>query len=554
MTAAERYADDVLSGRVVTGRLIRLACERFKADLKNEAFVWDVSAATKPINLTEKYLRHWEGSWRGKPIILELWQNFIIQQVFGWKLKSNGRRRVRSAYVQIARKNAKTTKAAVIAIFHLVADDENTPQILVGANNEDQAKICVNCAGRIIENSPELLEVEGDSLKLFKYNEKIHTIAHKERNGLIDAMSKNPETKDGFNPSLGIIDEYHEADNDKLLNVIESGQGARPEPLMFCITTAGFDKSGPCYSKLRKASIEVLEGQSHDESHLAFIYELDEKDQWDDPANWIKANPNLNISVFPEYLEARMKKAKIEGGSKIIDFKTKNLNLWTDAPSVWIADETWMTNQHGIKEEDLIGKDCYAAVYNPPEAINVCLFYFPSINGYHVFKGIAWIPEDNIKNNQETVDYQAWVDTGDLRTASGTRITPNEVADQILKESQNYFVKSFAFDNNSTQSIAPQLEEAGHTIMPISQSFSHLSQQTKEFESLARAGQIEHFGNPIFRYHLKGTVIHTNANGEIKPDKKGSSTKIGFVVAALNAMVAKFETEKDGVMTDFSFK
>src|SRR5690606_27318846 len=132
-------------------------------------------------------------------------------------------------------------------------------QILVGANNEDQAKICVNSAGRMIQQSPDLAEMVADEeLKLAIYGSNIIGVTHTERDGKIKAMSKNPETQDGFNPSLGVVDEYHEAKNDLLLNVIESGQGARPDPLLFVVTTAGFDKEGPCYSKLRKSSVDIL--------------------------------------------------------------------------------------------------------------------------------------------------------------------------------------------------------------------------------------------------------------------------------------------------------
>lgn len=557
MTFAQQYSKAVLSGEIKAGKWIVKACERFERDLLNPEFFWDNEAAERVVKFFEKNLHHWEGSWRGKELKLELWQKFILQQTFGWKMASTGRKRVRSVYVQIARKNGKTSFAAGITLYHLFADKENTPQVLVGANNEDQAKICVNSAGRIIENSPKLnSRVLSKSVDLFQYKDNIINIVDRKANGVIKAMSRDPRTKDGFNPSMGVIDEYHEAKDDKLLNVLESGQGARPEPLLFCITTAGFDKSGPCYSKLRKASTEILDGISNDESHLAFIYELDDNDNWEDPENWIKSNPNLNVSIFPEYLMARVKKAKIEGGSKEVDVKTKNFDMWTDAPSVWIADDTWQTNTHGITDKDLEDQECYAAVYNPPEAINVCAFYFPNIKNAHVFKCFSWIPEENVNNNQETVDYQLWIDEGWLNKVSGVRVTGSEVADEILSiiNDKKYFVKAIGFGNNETQWIAPELEAGGNVIVAIPQVFSKLSQQTKEFEALAKSGQIEHFGNPIFRHHIRNTVIKSNANGEIAPDRKGSGTKIGFVVAALNAMVVKFEQEKEGTMTSFEFQ
>ena len=222
-----------------------------------------------------------------------------------------------------------TSFAAAILLYHLFADKENTPQILVGANNEDQAKICVNSAGRIIQQSPSLNElVDDQTVKLSIYGRNVVGIYHQDRDGAVKAMSKNPETQDGFNPSVGIVDEYHEAKDDALLNVIESGQGARPEPLLFVVTTAGFDKQGPCFKKLRRSGIDMLSGKIEDDSNLAFIFEMDEGDDWTDPAMWVKSNPNLDVSVFSSYLEARLVKAKNEGGTKEVDFKTKNLNMW----------------------------------------------------------------------------------------------------------------------------------------------------------------------------------------------------------------------------------
>ena len=160
MTVAEKYAKDVVGGKRVTGKWIKLACEKFLSDLKRTDISLDVKQGQRAINFIERKLRHWEGSWRGKPLLLEDWQKFIVMQVFGWQ--KNGRRRVRSVYIQIARKNGKTSFAAAILLYHLFADKENTPQILVGANNEDQAKICVNSAGRIIQQSPSLNELVDD--------------------------------------------------------------------------------------------------------------------------------------------------------------------------------------------------------------------------------------------------------------------------------------------------------------------------------------------------------------------------------------------------------
>ena len=210
-------------------------------------------------------------------------------------------------------------------------------------------------------HDPNLRSMIGKEIRLYEYNDQIRRISYKtdNRHGAVVAMTRDPQTKDGFNPSLGIIDEYHEAKNDKLLNVIESGQGARAEPLLVVITTAGFNKDGVCYSKIRKVSVDILEGRIEDDSHLALIYELDKGDDWKDEDTWIKSNPMLPYmeTILPK-LQKRKLQAMNEGGSKQVDFETKNLNRWTDAAEVWIPHEFIMLNDHDTK--DLEGHKCYA--------------------------------------------------------------------------------------------------------------------------------------------------------------------------------------------------
>ena len=451
MTEAERYARDVVSGKVVAGKWIKLAAKRFLSDLERDDIEFDVLEANRVVNFFEMFLRHWEGAWASKPIILEDWQKFILQQVFAWK--KNGKKRIRSVYVQIARKNAKTTLAAGIALYHLIADSENAPQIYVGANNEDQAKMCTNTAGRILEESGKLRTyIRNGQISLYSYKEKVNTIGFKKRNGSITAMSRDAKTKDGFNPSLGIIDEFHEAKDDKLLNVIESGQGARMEPLLFVITTAGFNKGGPCYSKLRDVSVKMLDGVMEDDSHLAFVYESDEGDDWKDEKTWIKSNPNLGVSVSLDYLRSRLTKAVNEGGSKEVDFRTKNLNEWCDAEKVWIQDAIWVQNTHGIRLSDLLGKACYGGLdCAKTQDFNAFSLIFPD---YFEIKGklicpilpLLWLPEARINSNSDRVDYKKWKDQGHIIQTPGNIADYNQIENDIVAAIDKYDFRGLDYD------------------------------------------------------------------------------------------------------------
>jgi phage terminase large subunit-like protein len=545
MTIAEVYAREVDEGTRIVGRLMKLACKRFLSDLLRTDICFDEQEANRAVNFIERKLKHWEGSFAGNDLLLEPWQKFIVQQIFGWKRKENGRRRVRSVYIQVARKNGKTSFLAAIINYHIFADRENTPQVLVGANNEDQAKICVNSTGRMIEKSPELKELVDDGeIKLFNYKENIVGIEYPERHGVVKAISKNPETKDGFNPSLGGIDEYHEAKDDKLLNVIESGQGARLEPLLIVITTAGFSKEGPCFSKLRDTSVKVLEEQMEDDSQLAFIFEMDDADDWKDESSWFKSNPNLNVSVSLEYLRSRIKKAINEGGTKEVDFKTKNLNMWVDAPVVWIPNDVWVGNRHGLKPEDLKNKLCYGGLDLARTVdLNAFVLWFPDVKpNTHAVLSFFWMPEAKLETHNDRVDYKKWIDQGHIFKTPGNVADYSIIASDIKRIIQDYDFQSLAYDRYLTShGVLKDLIDYGIPCHEIAQNIVTLNMPTKELERIVTGKNLEHFGNPVLTWMIGNTLLAMDTSGNVKPDKGKSEKKIDGVSAMINAL-AEFKT------------
>ena len=562
MTEAEQYAKSVLSGKILAGKWIKLSCEKFMSDLKRKDINLDMEQGQRAIDFIETILHHWEGSWRGQPLKLELWQKFIITQIFGWQ--KNGHRRIRSAYIQIARKNGKTALAAAVGLYHLMADRENTPQILVGANNEDQAKICTNSMGRLIERSPAFDDLVKDgTIKLSQYGRNIIGIYHHERDGSVKAMSKNPETQDGFNPSIGIVDEYHEAKNDALLNVIESGQGARPEPLLLVVTTAGFDKQGPCFKKLRRGGIDMLSNKITDDSSLAFIYEMDDEDAWDDPSLWPKSNPNLGVSVFPAYLESRLQKAKNEGATKEVDFKTKNLNLWVDAPTVWIQDEIWMKNSYGFDPDVLIGQTCYGGLdLSTGIDLNAFALYFPKleeVDGRMISPVLwwFWIPKSKVKT--EDFDYTEWVEQGFITVTEGVFenvIDHKKIIFDICELPKKYAIHAIAFDQRAAyHGVVQELgvvfgtsedEQFIQGLYPFTQSMPNVSLATKALEKEIVNAQLEHFNNPVARWMMANVVLKKDPAGQIMPDKSKSQYKIDGVAALVNAKAVDIRIDANG--------
>lgn len=561
MTGAERYARHILEpiNAWKTGRLMKLAAERFLRDLERDDIYLDEAECQRVVDYNETCLYHFEDIWAGKPILLEDWQKFIKQQVWGWKVKATGRRRIRRVYAQIARKNAKSTTIAGDVDYELVASGTNSPQVFIGANNEKQAKICTNISGQIMANSPKLRPYfNSGHLKFYSYNEGIHTISFKKKNGSVTTMSKNANTKDGFNPSLGVIDEYHEAKDDKLLNVIESGQGARQEPLLFVITTAGFNKDGPCYSKLRDVSVKILEGVLEDDSMLAFIYELDPEDDWKDERNWIKANPNLGVSVSMDFLRSRFIQASNEGGSKEVDFRTKNLNEWCDAEKVVIPDDIWILNRHGLQPSDLLKKTCYGGLdCSKSVDLNAFNLIFPDqfeINGKLVCPTLSfiWLPEAKIQSNNDRVDYKKWEKEGFVIKTDGNIADYNKIEADIVKAIDLYDFRGLDYDHAYAGNVASNLANLGYECAPLRQGHLSLTGPTNELIRMAYGQLLEHFGNPVLRWMIRNLILKTDAAGNIKPDKEKSQNKIDGVSAMVNA-IARWQRVKAEGGLDLTF-
>lgn len=569
MTAAETYARDVVDGRQVAGKFIHLAAQRFLKDLDRSDIVFDEVEANKIVLFAERYCNLWEDKWRGKPVKIEPWMAFFLQQVYGWQ--KEGLRRIRKVYVQVSKKNAKSTISGIVALYHLFADERiGTPKIFVGANNEDQAKICVNISGKIIEQSPYLSDLVHDKVvELFRYKENIVNIVHNERDGFIKALPKETAQatnasaggKHGFNPSLGVIDEYAMADSDSLLNTLESAQAAREEPLIFVITTAGFKQNGPCYSQLRRSGIEILEGRADDDSYLPFIWEADEGDSIEDEATWVKTNPNLNVSVFPEFLRSRIKAAKNEGGSKMVDVMTLNFNTWCEAAEVWVPSEVWEKNTHGISLEELQGAPCYTG-YDFAARVDICaiavMFFeftkkmFPDgVERFvHPCLWFYWMPETKVKNNRERKDYSEWVKAGFINLVPGDTIEWGYIIEKMREVLPQYDHIAGAYDPYlATNGAIAALTEDGLDLAPINQDFRTISEPTKEWEMLLTAGQIEHFGNPVTAWMNKNTTIIRDANRNIKTQKidgEKGSLKIDGIQAAINALARAMQVKADG--------
>lgn len=551
-----QFVDGVLSEKITVGKYIRLAVERFIRDIERKEFVFDYKTGIRLIEYCEKCCRHWKGSYAGKPIILNPHQHFDFIQLVGWK-RDDGRRRFRRSYKEVARKNFKTTESAIKAGYFITKDGEQGAQVYAAATKEEQATIVINDLGRIIENSPELR----NRFNLFKYKEYVKRVVYPPTNSFAKPIGRDSNTQDGFDPYIAIVDEYHAHNDSGLLNVLESGMGMRTQPLIDIITTAGYNQAGPCY-ELRKLCIDILEGTKTDDSLLAMIYTLDSVEDWEDETQWIKANPNmldtnLRDKIIMPYLRDRYKQAKNEGATKEVDFKTKNLNVWCDAPTVWIPDAIVLKNNHGITDDHLLGRVCFGGLDLASGIdLNAFALLFPdcaNINGksIHAIKLWVFMPEDKIKDNTLRFDYSEWVRAGYIITTPGNIIDHNFLVHFIGEETRKYNFYSGAYDpylahHGTIQGLTSQ----GLTWHPISQGWKTISTPTKELEKRAHNAELEYFNNPVFRWMLSNTALVRDPNDNVKINKGISNGKIDGIAATINAL-AESMTQETGIGTQF---
>lgn len=525
----EKYIDSVISNKRKSGRYEKLCVDRYLNDLKkkNWDFCFSEEAALKAL-LFFNVLKHFEGEWAGQDLDLEGWQAFIVWNIFGW-LKKNGKRRFTYADILVARKNGKTTLAAGIGLYMLTLDEERGAQVFSAAVDKGQAGICWSAAREMSRISKPLKSL------LKHYHSSIVVEATVSS---FKPLSKETKNKDGLNPHCAICDERHAWKTNEIYDVIKSGMGARSQPLILSISTAGFDMDAP-YFKDMKVMYEILEGAKSRENQFIMIYQPDKGDDWKDPITWEKANPNYGISVSKDYFHGELEDAINKGSTTEVNFKTKNLNLWVDAPDVWISDEVVAQNNAGTTEDDLLGEECYAGLDLASHVdINAAALYFPNLPGKPV-RFIFFVPEVKIRDNEDRADYKLWQELGLLIVTPGEMIDIDLMVSYLLKEFKKYNLKNLSYDPyKAYHGVIQGLQNGGiaDILDEYTQNISNMSEPSKEIQRLLLGKGFDFMNNPVIRWMFRNVTMYQDANGNIRPDKRKSSGKIDGVVALINAV------------------
>lgn len=517
-----QYVDDVLGDKIVVGKLIKLAVERFVRDCDKKDYDFNFKEGEKMVNFAERFCLHWKGPHVGKNIILEPHQHFYWIQKYGWLNPNTGLPRFRRSVKMIARKQYKTTEVAMESLYHMLKGIDQPAQVFTCATKEDDAVVVVNDAGRIAMLSPKLR----DRFKVSIHEPYVRRVIC--NNGSF--MTYMTKGHDAVDISMGIGDECHDWPDSSIKDRIESAMGNRISPTFSTITTAGFDKDGYCFMTLRDKSIKILNQVLDDEEQLILIFELDEGDDWKDPNNWVKANPNLMYSItHMPYLQSQFIKAVNEGGATEANFKTKNLNLWVDAPATFIPSEVWAKNIHGT---ETIDGDCYGGIeIAAGTGLSAFVLYFPG--EVNKIVPLFWMPGDGAKVEGGFDGYERWVKEDLIKVEEGQTVDNETALKWIVDFISKYNMHSFAFPKPLEQhSVVQGLIKLGYQGNPLSQAVNGIGTPTAEWEKLFIGGDIEHFGNPVLAWaNSNCQVIRKEAGMRIEKNQK-----VLPIYAAINAL------------------
>jgi phage terminase large subunit-like protein len=542
---ANSYISGVLSGKIPACKWIKLACQRQVDDLARQGDDWpyvfnpvmidpdgvEYRPADRVCSLIELF-PHTKGKWAAKQesIGLEPWQKFNITTLFGWVHRETGLRRFREAYEEIPRKNGKSILGAGIGHYMFAFDGEHGAEVYSGATTEKQAWEVFRPARLMAKRSPDYCDAKGISVNA-------SNMAILEDGSRFEPLIGNPG--DGASPSCAIIDEYHEHATDELVETMETGMGAREQPLLFVITTSGSNMSGPCYRK-RDYATKVLMGQFANDQFFALIYTIDEGDDWTTVDALKKANPNFGVSVGEEYLIARQRVA-MQSPSRQNAFKTKHLNIWVGSRNAWLNMQTWAAQPERKSEEELAGRPCFVGLDLASKidvAALVLLFPPTAIDPLWHVHSRFYLPEDAVEEKAASnhSHYDAWAKQGFITLTPGAVIDYDEIMDDIRELSTRFAVQEIPFDPWQATQLATTMVKEGAPMVEFGATVKNFSEPMKQLEALVLQNKLAHGNNPVMTWMASNVTAQLDKKDNIYPTKDVPANKIDGMVALIMAV------------------
>jgi phage terminase large subunit-like protein len=556
------YCHDVLNGDIIACQKHKWACRRFLRDIEQEEkdefpYVFDEEKALRFLNWMTLF-KHTKGKLAGQRIEPAPIQIFVFGNIYGWVHKETGLRRFKKAYWQVARKNAKSQSLACVGSYETFAFGESMAEVYIGATKTEQSKIVWN----------EIkAQIQGCDFLKGKYKIAYGKIEHLKSDSFIAALSKDAgKTGDGLNVQCGIIDEYHAHSTSEIYDVLVSGMGARPQPLMMIITTAGFELQHPCYSVEYQYVSKILDPDNpiENDEYFVMINELDKDDDIKDERNWEKANPILcSYEEGLAYLRGELK-AALDVPEKMRNFLTKNMNIWVDMKDNGYMDMSkWAACGQDFDLSILEGFECTVGVDLSAKIDLTSVGFIFKKDGKYIVLGHSFMPEDTLNQKRRTdkVPYDLWVRQGWITTTPGAVVDYNFIKSYIKNFEQQYKVKvrEICADPWNATQFMQDMEAEGYTVVEIRQGIQTLGGPTKDFREQVYSGNLIHNNNPVLTWAISNAVTRQDANENIMLDKSKSTERIDPIAAVINAhvraMLNSFEVDLNAhiLSDDFSF-
>ena len=537
------YATRIVSGEIPAGKWVKLTCQQFldRAAGDSELYYFDGDAANRFVKFAQM-LEHVKGRWaRGKErIVLEPWQVFIFANIFGWKERATGLRQYREAYIKVPRKNGKSFIAASVGLYMFALDGEPGAEVYCAATTKSQSFEVFSPAKLMVRKAKGFI-------RKYSISVNAESITTPDGSRFLPVIGDPP---DGSSPHCAILDERHQWTNDNAFDTMITGAGAREQPLILTITTAGFGVQSPCllYEKDCEA---ILLGTTQDTRTFSMMYGTDQDDKWDNPATLRKANPNIGVSISEEYLLDQLNKAKNAPRKQGI-FKTKHLNQWQSAANAFVniahldssIDESLSPMQFFGETKyggmDLASKVDLAAVVD---------LYVKSVAGVDHFYAFtrAYCPDSALIDGTNDRLYREWQKTGDLIATPGNITDFNTIEDDIRESSDLSRYDAIGYDQYGASQMASSLFADSIPMVEVPQTVKFLSEPLKWLEALLKDGRFHFDGNRVLYWCLSNVEVLEDRNQNIFPRKASLSQKIDAAAALLNALCCAFSNSEDSV-------
>lgn len=485
-------------------------------------------------------LRHTKGIWAGRPLNPDPWQvAYVLAPVFGWVRRNAAGRWVRvisSLYVDVPRKNGKTTLGGGIATYMTCADGEQGAEVYAAAAGKDQARFCFDPVKAIAEKSPAL----SPHVKVMR-----DRIIHRRTSSYFAVVSKVADLMHGANIHGANVDELHVHKDAALLETIETGTGSREQPLVSVITTADDGAPGTIYARKRHYVEQLARRVFDDPTSYGVVWAAEREDDPFAEATWRRANPGYGISPTREYLERAANRAR-NSPADLASFLRLHLGIRTKQTTRYITLEAWDASAGMVDEAKLEGRRCHGGLdLASVEDVTALCWDFPGEDDWHDVVWRFWIPEDRLVDlsRRTAGEAEVWVREGWLSTTPGNVIDNDAIFDQVDRDAQRFDVATIGFDRWGATDLTKRIGERGLTCVPIGQGFASMSAPLKETLRLVLARRYRHGGNPVMRWMVDNLAVAMDPAGNVKPDKAKSADKIDGVSAGANALKECMDAE-----------